>query len=706
MEFLLTIGVVVLFVMTINQKSRIETMEKTLAKFRPVAKKKTQTQKMHAPEVSASDGVIQEEVQTAKEQATQVFVEQPIKQTQTSNKDSVSFESLLVKKILPTVGVLSVVLGVGFLVTWSYSNGYLGPKGLVTLGALFSMGVVVTGELLRDSFPKYFAYLSSAGMLGLGVCVYASEVVYGFISSGAAFGLYILLTAASFALALRYNSRIMAFLAAFGGFLVPFLINSPDASPYTMIGYSCALLLAGAVVMYMKNWIETTLVTFGALLTYAVMMLSSVGNTYRDISVDPWIYLLWIYGAIALFAVSIVTRLIAYRPVDPDKTGDLGGQVIPIVALLVSILSVNYLGYEVFANQAWDHFGFFVLAQSFVTYGISQFLANKSLPVFEQLFTIATLAGVGFATIWELGFADYPVITALLLLAQSALYVFVRKHMVNNVKEVFTTFALVTQTVALFAVFNTANFSQMTLVLWVSVAVALYHAYTRFIEQKTSTLAMLQVVAAGVLIVIWTFVLLPGELTGQLDIILPQLLALVYVIGLLVFSRKFSSRFCVYAAKVVAVISAFAFMVNAWSFSQVGLVGAALVLGTFAAFGVSIGKRMKSHFGIEEALYRNMLGFTAITTALWLSHIAYWALSDPITSIVIMLVGVVYVVVGLQKTLNIVRFTGLCLVGYILAKMYLVDIWSWSTLWRFVAMLPMGLLLISLPFWYQKLKKD
>ena len=708
MEFILTIAVVVLFVMTINQKSRIEIMEQTLARFRPVSKKKTESQSTDEPKVHTDHATVAKPLESAK--TANVLPHKPTNQVNTTvkdKKDSVSFEVLLVKKILPTLGVLSVVLGVGFLVTWSYSNGYLGPKGLVTLGALFSMAVVVTGELLRTSFRKYFAYLSSAGMLGLGVCVYTSEVVYGFIDSTTAFGLYIVLTAASFALAYRYNSRIMSLLSAVGGFIVPFVIQAPDSSPYIMITYSSILFVAGACMMYTKRWIETTLATLTSLLVYALLMLQYVGNSYELLSVNPVIYLFWIFAVMAMFVAISVVTLVKDKTSTQEGSLAFSSQTTAVVATLTSLLLVNYLAYEVFRSQNWDYFGFFVLAQSFAMFGIAELMKQHGLTLFQQLFTIGTLTGVVFATIWELGFADYPMLTSLLLLAQSALYVFARKAMEGGIREIFTVFALATQAIATVMLFGIDDFMQLSLVLWASVALALYHAYNRFDREITdSKLALLQIIYAIVMVVIWTFILLPGELLGNIDVVVPQLFGLVYVVALLVFSRKLVMNSLMYLAEGVAVISSLSFMAYAWRYDSVELIGAGLVLVSFFAFVVSLAKRMKSYFGIEESLHEHMIRFTAFSTALWVVYVAYWALSDPVTSIVVMLAGVVYVIVGLQKTLNVVRFVGLCMVGYILVKMYLVDIWSWSTLWRFVAMLPMGLLLISLPFWYQKLKKD
>jgi len=701
MEFILTVAVVVLFIMTFNQKSRIEVMERTLAKFRPVSKNK--------PEVSGttkrdSDSGHVVPIQVESKKTTEKVKELP--SMVRSQKDSVSFETLLVKKILPTLGVLSVVLGVGFLVTWSYSNGYLGPKGLVVLGAVFSMALVAAGELLRTDFPKYFAYLSSAGMIGLSVCVYASEIVYGFIESGTAFGLYIVLTATSFVLAYRYDSRIMSVLSAAGGFLVPFLLNAPDSSPYIMMTYSSVLFASGACMMYTKRWIETTLVTLGALLTYALLLLRYVGSADSVFTVDPFIYLLWMFGAVALFVAVSATVITRQKSSTKEDELEMSQQTISVVAVLVTLLSVNYFAYSVFQSQVWDYFGFFVLVQSFVMYGIAQVMKQHGLALYEQLFIIGTLTGVAFATVWELGFADYPVLTPLVLLAQSALYIFVRKMMKDEIGEIFTAFALVTQAIATLMLFTINNFIELSLVLWASVGVALYHAHTRFQGQvKDSVIITLQVITTMLLVVIWTFVLLPEKL-WSLDVLAPQLLGLVYVVGLLVASRKLVINKLVYVAEIMAIISSVSFIAYAWAYNKVELIGAGLVFVTFLAFAVSMTKRMKSYFGIEESLHENMMRFTAVSTALWIIYVAYWALDDPITSIVIMIAGVMYVVFGLEKTLNVVRFVGLCMIGYILAKMYLIDIWSWSTLWRFVAMLPMGLLLISLPFWYQKLKKD
>ena len=99
------------------------------------------------------------------------------------------------------------------------------------------------------------------------------------------------------------------------------------------------------------------------------------------------------------------------------------------------------------------------------------------------------------------------------------------------------------------------------------------------------------------------------------------------------------------------------------------------------------------------------------TTAIISSIVAlfwfgYWWFDEPTSTIFVAVVGIVYMLAGLMREHNTVRIAGLICLGYVVGKLYLYDIWEWSTLWKFVALLPIGLLLISLPFWYQKLKKD
>ena len=636
--------------------------------------------------------------------------EEPVvDQTTNTTQNDQSVEDLLIKKILPTIGVLSVVLGVGFLVTWSYSNGWLGPKGLVGLGTVFSASIVVAGELLRGQFPKYFAYLTATGLLGLSTCVYVAERIYGFIDSGFAFACYIAIMATGFGLAGRYGSRLLSVLVAIGSFFVPFLLGDTSSSPYVMMTYSGILLLTGSWIMYTKGWYETAVVLAGSLFVYAGMILDHVSISGITGTVSPVVYLIWAYGAAAVFSATVTARALQEQSTSEDLTA---GSAINIIALLSVVGVVNIYGFICFETLGWSYFGFFVLAQAVVLYGASEFARTRELVVYQQLYIAGTLAAVLFATVWEIGLKENALFAVLLLSAQAGLFAAVGYKAQAALRNIFWMAALGAEVCAFAALAHlTGDFVPMTLGVGALITVALYQIYLYTQEYVVSggwvIALVLQALFAAGLFVNWNYGVLYAELGTTAAYVWPFVIgALVAYIAMYYWTRTQATQF-IWVSILAALCNALFFMAYAslGPVYSVMVVGFAVCMLGLAAPTVMIKLSKTNELGIVTNQWDLGVKFTVISTALGWLWFAFWWFDDPASTVLLMLVGIGYVLIGLRTQYNTTRATGLSLVGLVVAKLYLIDIWSWSVFWKFVALLPVGLLLISLPFWYQKLKK-
>lgn len=239
----------------LNSHSRdLERIGKTLSKFR-VVKKDASHEHTEERENTSSEALSKAAEHPSGEVPSEVPAVE-VKAPEEEQASDASFEYLLIKRILPSMGVLSVILGLGYFVTWSYTNNWIGPGTLIAMGVLFSASLVGLGEYTRKRYARYYAYFSGAGMLGLAVCVYASHHFYGFIGDSLAFSAYCVIIVSSFGFALRYQNRLLSFLSGAGSFVVPFLIHSEDPGHYVLMGYGALVFLGGALIMRLRNWTE------------------------------------------------------------------------------------------------------------------------------------------------------------------------------------------------------------------------------------------------------------------------------------------------------------------------------------------------------------------------------------------------------------------------------------------------------------------
>jgi len=139
MEFITLILVIWVFVLSLkvgDHTKRLEQVQKTLTRFKPVGKKKTPEQTTEAPSVPDSAQPMHASGVVEKEIPTEAPIEQVSMQEAQIQEPQESFENVLIKKILPTIGVLSVLLAIIFIVTWSYTNKIIGPGTLLAMAAI------------------------------------------------------------------------------------------------------------------------------------------------------------------------------------------------------------------------------------------------------------------------------------------------------------------------------------------------------------------------------------------------------------------------------------------------------------------------------------------------------------------------------------------------------------------------------------------
>lgn len=153
------------------------------------------------------------------------------------------------------IGGFALFLGAGFFVKYSIEHGLLSPIIRVTLSFLLGGGCVAAGLWLKESRYGVTAQtLCAAGVAILYAAVFAAGAIYHFIGSGPSFVLMSLVTAASFFLAVRMDSKYVALLGLIGGFLTPPLLSTGVDRPFALFGYILLLDAGVAATIFRTGW--------------------------------------------------------------------------------------------------------------------------------------------------------------------------------------------------------------------------------------------------------------------------------------------------------------------------------------------------------------------------------------------------------------------------------------------------------------------
>jgi uncharacterized membrane protein len=178
-------------------------------------------------------------------------------------KPGVSTEFAFATTWLVRVGVLALVLAVGFLLQLSIAKGILGPAGRVSMSMLFGAVLVLLGIRCMTRRLE----MLGQGFIGGGLALfyfafYAMSIMYNLISMPIAFGGMILVTVAAVVMATRLNALSIAVFGLIGGYLTPVVLKTPEPN-YSMLYLYLLLLALGIVgVAFKRQWPVLTWLSF------------------------------------------------------------------------------------------------------------------------------------------------------------------------------------------------------------------------------------------------------------------------------------------------------------------------------------------------------------------------------------------------------------------------------------------------------------
>jgi uncharacterized membrane protein len=162
------------------------------------------------------------------------------------------------------VGVLVLFLGVAALLKYAADAGWLRvPIEVRLVGiAVVAIAGLVFAWRKRESH-RSFALSLQGGAIGILILVvYAAFHVYGLLPSELAFGLLIVIVAATGVLAVAQDAVALAVFAVVAGFLAPILVSNGQGNHIVLFGYYAVLNTMIFVVAWIRPWRMLNLLGF------------------------------------------------------------------------------------------------------------------------------------------------------------------------------------------------------------------------------------------------------------------------------------------------------------------------------------------------------------------------------------------------------------------------------------------------------------
>ena len=169
-------------------------------------------------------------------------------------ESSWSWEWLVGGNWLARIGILALIIGVGFFLKLAFDNQWIGETGRVVLGLVTGLALLGGGEYWTRKYPVWAQAVTGGGLAILYLSIFAAFSLYELIPAWAALGFSFLVTLAAAGLALRYEARAIAVLGILGGFATPLFLADKLPQQWALLGYVLVLDVGVLALATFRNW--------------------------------------------------------------------------------------------------------------------------------------------------------------------------------------------------------------------------------------------------------------------------------------------------------------------------------------------------------------------------------------------------------------------------------------------------------------------
>jgi hypothetical protein len=164
------------------------------------------------------------------------------------------FERLVGVNLLSKIGIVTLVLGIGYFVKYAIDQHWINELGRVALGILCGGIIIATAHRLKDRYRTFSSILVGGGISVLYITIMIAFRDYELFPQTTAFAFLILITAFAVFLSLLYDRKELAVLSLLGGFASPLMVSSGSGNYVVLFTYLLILNAGMLALAFKKRW--------------------------------------------------------------------------------------------------------------------------------------------------------------------------------------------------------------------------------------------------------------------------------------------------------------------------------------------------------------------------------------------------------------------------------------------------------------------
>jgi uncharacterized membrane protein len=197
-------------------------------------------------------------------ESTVSAVQQPSKPPKPAKppKQPTDFEKFIGENLISKIGIIILVLGIGFFVKYAIDQNWIGVYGRTAIGLITGGILVSLAHYLRKSFKTFSSLLTGGGFAVFYITIAIAFHQYHIFSQTMAFIIMVLITIFSVILSLAYDKKELAIFSQIGGYAAPFMLATGEGNYIVLFTYMLILNAGLITLAYFKRWHVLNLLAF------------------------------------------------------------------------------------------------------------------------------------------------------------------------------------------------------------------------------------------------------------------------------------------------------------------------------------------------------------------------------------------------------------------------------------------------------------